>query len=131
MSLLKEFKAFAVKGNVIDLAVAVVIGAAFTKVVNAIVSAMVMPLVGKVMPAGNWATYTWGGMQLGVVLDAIIQFVVVAAVLFVVVVKFMGALQRRQAEAPPPPSTKKCIECLEEIPLAAKRCRACTSAQAA
>ena len=130
MSLLKEFKAFAVKGNVIDLAVAVVIGAAFTKIVNAIVSAMIMPLVGKVMPSGNWATYTLGGMQLGVVLDAIIQFMVVALVLFIVVVKFMGALQKKEAEAPPPPSTKKCTECLEDIPLAAKRCRACTSPQA-
>lgn len=128
MSLLKEFKAFAVKGNVIDLAVAVVIGAAFTKIVNAIVSAMIMPLVGKVMPSGNWATYTLGGMQLGVVLDALIQFIVVAMVLFVVVVKFMGALQKKEAAAP---STKKCTECLEDIPLAAKRCRACTSAQAA
>lgn len=128
MSLLKEFKGFALKGNVIDLAVAVVIGTAFTKVVNAIVSAMIMPLVGKVLPQGNWATYEVAGMQLGVVLDAIIQFVVVAMVLFVVVVKFMGALQRREAAAPPPP-TKKCGECLEEIPLAARRCRACTSPQ--
>jgi large conductance mechanosensitive channel len=129
MSLAKEFKAFAVKGNVIDLAVAVVIGAAFTKIVNAIVSAMVMPLIGRVMPSGSWATYTLGGMQLGVVLDAIIQFVVVALVLFVVVVKFMGAMQKKEAEAPPPPSTKKCAECLEDIPLAARRCRACTSPQ--
>ncbi len=131
MSLLKEFKAFAVKGNVIDLAVAVVIGTAFTRIVDAIVKGMIMPLVGKVMPQGNWATYTVGGMQVGVVLDAIIQFIVVAAVLFVVVVKFMGAIQRKEAAAPPPPSTKKCTECLEDIPLAAKRCRACTSPQAA
>jgi large conductance mechanosensitive channel len=131
MSLLKEFKAFAIKGNVIDLAVAVVIGTAFTRIVDALVKGVIMPLVGKVMPQGNWATYTVGGMQVGVVIDAIIQFIVVALVLFVVVVKFMGALQRSKDAAPPPPSTKKCTECLEDIPIAAKRCRACTSVQAA
>ena len=129
MSLLKEFKAFAIKGNVIDLAVAVVIGTAFTRVVDAMVKGVVMPLIGKVMPQGNWATYTLGGMHIGVLIDAIIQFVVVALVLFVVVVKFMGALQRNRAAAPPPPSTKKCAECLEDIPLAARRCRACTAPQ--
>ena len=131
MSLIKEFKAFAVKGNVIDLAVAVVIGTAFTRIVDALVKGVIMPLVGKVMPQGNWATYTVSGMQIGVVIDAIIQFIVVALVLFMVVVKFMGLLRREAAAPTPPPSTKKCTECLEDIPLAAKRCKACTSPQAA
>ena len=128
MPLLKEFKAFALKGNVIDLAVAVVIGTAFTKIVNAIVSEIIMPLVGKVMPAGGWTGYTVGGIRVGVVFNEVLQFLVVALVLFVVVVKFMGALQKKQAVAP---STKKCNECLEDIPIAARRCRACTSPQAA
>lgn len=65
MSLMREFKAFAIKGNVIDLAVAVVIGAAFTKIVNAIVSAIIMPLVGKAMPAGDWIAYEIGGSRSG------------------------------------------------------------------
>ena len=128
MPLLKEFKAFALKGNVIDLAVAVVIGAAFTKIVNAIVSEIIMPLVGKVMPAGGWTGYTVGGIRVGVVFNEILQFLIVALVLFLVVVKFMGALQKKEAAAP---STKKCAECLEEIPIAARRCKACTSPQAA
>ncbi len=128
MSLVKEFKAFALKGNVIDLAVAVVIGAAFTKIVNAIVSEIIMPLVGKVMPAGGWTGYTVGGIRVGVVFNEILQFLIVALVLFLVVVKFMGALQKKEAAAP---STKKCAECLEEIPIAARRCKACTSPQAA
>jgi large conductance mechanosensitive channel len=127
MSLLKEFKAFALKGNVIDLAVAVVIGAAFTKIVNAIVSEIIMPLIGKVMPEGGWTTYSVGGIRVGVVFNEIIQFLVVALVLFIVVVKFMGALKKREAAAP---STKTCGECLEEIPIAARRCKACTSPQA-
>jgi large conductance mechanosensitive channel len=129
MALLKEFKAFALKGNVIDLAVAVVIGTAFTKIVNAIVEDLIMPLVGKVMPKGGWETYTVSGLRIGHVFSEILQFLIVAMVLFVVVVKFMGALRKR--EAAPPPSTKKCAECLEDIPIAARRCKACTSPQAA
>jgi large conductance mechanosensitive channel len=128
MPLLKEFKAFAIKGNVIDLAVAVVIGAAFTKIITAIVAEIIMPLVGKVMPTGSWTAYTVGGVRVGVVFGAFLEFAIVALVLFIVVVKFMGALRRRD-EAPPPPTHKPCDECLEEIPLAARRCRACGSPQ--
>lgn len=127
MPLIKEFKAFALKGNVIDLAVAVVIGAAFGKIVNAIVAEIIMPLVGKVMPKGGWQTYTVGDIRVGVVFNEILQFLIVAMVLFLVVVKFMGALHKKEAAAP---STKKCSECLEEIPIAARRCKACTSQQA-
>jgi large conductance mechanosensitive channel len=126
MSLFKEFKAFALKGNVIDLAVAVVIGTAFTKIVNTIVAELIMPLVGKVMPKGGWESYAVGGIRVGVVFNEILQFLIVAMVLFIVVVKFMGALQKKEAAAP---STKKCSECLEDIPIAARRCRACTSPQ--
>jgi large conductance mechanosensitive channel len=129
MALLKEFKAFALKGNVIDLAVAVVIGTAFTKIVNSIVSEIFMPLVGKVMPSGGWTGYTVGGIRVGVVFNEILQFLIVAMVLFIVVVKFMGALRKKEQAAPP--STKKCSECLEDIPIAARRCKACTSPQAA
>ena len=129
MALIKEFKAFALKGNVIDLAVAVVIGTAFSKIVTALVEDVIMPVVGKVMPKGGWESYTVGGLRVGHVFSEIIQFLIVAMVLFIVVVKFMGALSKR--EAVPPPSTKKCAECLEDIPIAARRCKACTSPQAA
>ncbi|HWM85106.1 MAG TPA: large conductance mechanosensitive channel protein MscL [Kofleriaceae bacterium] len=130
MSLWQEFKTFAVKGNVIDLAVAVVIGAAFSKIVTALVSEIVMPLVGKVMPTGDWIAYAPGGVRVGVVLGSIIDFMVVAVVLFIVVVKLVGGV-RRYRETPVAPTTKACTECLEEIPLAARRCRACTSQQPA
>jgi large conductance mechanosensitive channel len=128
MSLWKEFKIFAVKGNVIDLAVAVVIGAAFTKIVAALVSEVVMPLVGKVLPTGDWINYTVSGIRVGVVFGSILDFLIVSLILFVVVVKLMGAMRRR-LEEPAAVTTKKCAECLEEIPLAARRCRACTSPQ--
>jgi large conductance mechanosensitive channel len=127
----QEFKAFAVRGNVLDLAVAVVIGAAFTKIVTALVNEVVMPLIGKVMPTGDWIGYQVGGIKIGVVFSAVLDFLVVAAVLFVVVVKIMGSTMRRfsRDQVPVPPPTKKCPECLEDIPVAARRCRACTSQQ--
>jgi|SRR5690606_13259683 len=127
MSLWKEFKAFAIKGNVIDLAVAVVIGAAFTKIVNAIVQAIIMPLVGKILPSGGWQSWELGGLKIGTLLAATVEFFIVAFVIFILVVKIVGALKKK--EPPPAPSTKKCGECLEEIPLDARRCRACTSPQ--
>ena len=133
MSLVKEFKAFAIKGNVIDLAVAVVIGAAFTKIVTAIVQGVVMPLVGLVLPGPGWTGYQIGVVKVGMVLGAVVEFLVVALVLFIVVVKVMGALRKKEAApaAPAAPASKKCPECLEDIPLEARRCRACTSPQPA
>lgn len=132
MSLIKEFKEFALKGNMIDLAVAVVIGGAFGKVVSAVVADLIMPIVGAFLPGGTWRTYTVTPLkfQVGDFLGAVIDFLIVALVLFVVVVKVMGALKKPDA-APPPPATKQCPECLETIPKAAKRCRACTSMVAA
>ncbi|HKE13725.1 MAG TPA: large conductance mechanosensitive channel protein MscL [Kofleriaceae bacterium] len=128
MSLWQEFKAFAVKGNVIDLAVAVVIGAAFSKIVTALVDGVVMPIVGKGLPDKNWQDFAAGGIKIGAVLGAVVDFLIVAVVLFIVVVKVLGGL-RRLAESPVAPTTKTCAECLEVIPLAARRCRACTSQQ--
>lgn len=131
MSLWKEFKAFSMKGNVIDLAVAVVIGAAFSKIVTALVDEVVMPLVGKVMPTGDWLSYTVGGIRIGRVLGAVLDFLIVAFVLFLVVVKFMGTMRKmmHHGDEPEAPATKACPECLEVIPHAARRCRACTSEQ--
>jgi len=80
-----DFKEFAFKGNVIDLAVAIVIGAAFTKIVTTLVEAVVMPLLSKVMPTGSYLTWAPSGVKLGVMLGAVIDFFIVAFVLFVVV----------------------------------------------
>lgn len=123
MKLAQEFKAFVARGNVIDLAVAVVIGAAFTKIVTAIVDGLIMPLVGKVLPGGDWQAWAPGGYALGSVLAAIINFVIVALVVFLVLIKLIGALRKPDA----PVATKTCPQCLETIPAAAQRCRACTS----
>ena len=128
MPLWKEFKAFAIKGNVVDLAVAVVIGTAFGKIVTALVDGVVMPLVGKALPNKDWQQFAVAGIRIGAVLGSVLDFLIVAAVLFIVVVKLIGGI-RRVTESPAAPTTKACAECLEEIPLAARRCRACTSQQ--
>lgn len=130
MAVLEEFKKFALKGNVIDLAVAVVIGNAFTAIVNAVVSDLVMPVVGLVLPGGEWRNYTVSplNLRIGHLLGAILDFLVIAAVLFIVVVKVGTFWRRREAGiVPPPPTTQVCPECREVIPLEARRCRACTS----
>ncbi len=131
MSLIKEFKEFALKGNMIDLAVAVVIGGAFGKVVTAIVSDLVMPIVGAILPGGEWRTFsaTPLKLQVGDFLGALIDFIIVSMVIFLAVVKVMGALKKPAPASAP--TTRPCPECLEIIPIAARRCRACTSSIAA
>jgi large conductance mechanosensitive channel len=128
MSWIEEFKKFAAKGNVIDLAVGVVMGQAFGKIVSAIVADLIMPLVGVVLPGGDWREFavTPLKLKLGSVLGATLDFLVVSIVLFLVTVKLMGIMRGHHDS---PPTTKKCPECQEDIPIAAKRCKFCTSAQ--
>lgn len=133
MSLREEFKAFVLRGNVIDLAVAVVIGGAFGKIVTAFVEGIVMPLVGFVLPAkGPWQSFMVGPFAVGRVLGEVVSFLAIAGVIFLILVKGLGALsklkKKEEAEAAPEaPATKTCPECLETVPAAAKRCRHCTS----
>lgn len=111
MSVIRDFKAFAFKGNVIDLAVAVVIGAAFTGIVNAIVEALIMPLIGKILPGHSWETWAPGGVHLGVVIAAVINFLAIALVLFVVVSAIKRAMEKPKApdEIPPPSDEVKLL----------------------
>jgi large conductance mechanosensitive channel len=129
MALGREFRDFIAKGNVIELAIAVVIGVAFGKIITSFVEGLIMPLVGAAMPGRSWDSWTVTSLDLrvGAVLGAIIEFLVIAAVVFLVLVKGIGALRRRGAA----PTTKECPECREVIPLDASRCRACTSPQLA
>ena len=126
MQLIDEFKAFIAKGNVVDLAVAVVVGGAFGEIVKAFVNGVIMPLVSYVLPAHMiWEEWTLGKLRIGVVLAATVHFIIVAAVVFLFLVKALGALMRKKAEAEP--ETRICPECLETIPKAATRCKFCTS----
>ncbi|BDU74106.1 large conductance mechanosensitive channel protein MscL [Mesoterricola silvestris] len=127
MSLIQEFKAFVAKGNVVDLAVAVVVGGAFGEIVKAFVSGIVMPLVSYVLPANMvWEQWAIGKLRIGVVLGATLNFLIIAGVVFLFLVKLVGTLMKKKEE-PAAPTTKPCPQCLETIPLAAKRCKFCTS----
>jgi len=126
-----EFKAFVLRGNVVDLAVGVVIGAAFGTVVTAIVEGLLTPLIAAVFgePSFGGLSFTINNAVFlyGAVLNAIISFLLVAAAVFFFVVKPMNLLTARARREPPAdPTTKKCPECFSEVPIQARRCAFCT-----
>ena len=131
--MLKEFKEFLFRGNVVDLAVAVVIGAAFTAVVNSLVADIFTPLIAAIFGTQDFSslTFTINGstFSYGLFLNALIAFLMVAIVIFFLVVKPMNMMMARKkaGQAPADPSTKICPECLSEIPVAARRCAFCTT----
>jgi large conductance mechanosensitive channel len=113
-SLLGEFKNFAFKGNVIDLAVGVIIGGAFQSIVNSLVKNVIMPLIGLISP-GNQGYAEWGkaaGVPYGQFLADVINFLLVALVLFIFIVKFLGWIMRskkEEAKSPPPPTKEEVL----------------------
>jgi len=142
MEMLKEFKEFALKGNVVDLAIAVIIGAAFGKVVSSFVNDIIMPPIGMLLGGVSFSdlfisldgqTYPSlavaqaagaATINYGVFLTTLIDFVIIAWVLFLVV-KAMNRMKK--APAPAAPTTKPCPQCATEIPIKAVRCPHCTS----
>ena len=131
--MLKEFRDFLLRGNVIELAVAVVIGAAFGAVVTSFVTNVLTPLLGLVgVPNFESLSITLGSavVSYGLFLNALIAFLLIAAVIFFFVIKPLNALEkRRQAGEEATPTTKTCTECASEIPAAARRCPMCTQPQ--
>jgi len=130
--ILIEFRSFALRGNVIDLAVAVAIGAAFTAVVTSLTAAFITPLIGAFFGKNDFSrmSFTIHGSKFvyGLFINAVISFIITAAVLFFFVVKPLGHLLVRLGMQPATPVTKAaCPACLTEIPTAATRCSACTS----
>jgi len=133
---LKGFKAFLLRGNVVDLAVGVVIGIAFAAVVTAFVKDLVTPLIAALGGQPDFSTlyFTVNNSKFlyGDFFNAIIAFVIVAAVIyFFVVMPFTALVSRSRKEPPADPTTKKCTECESEIPIGAKRCAFCAQPQAA
>lgn len=135
MAFVEDFRKFAFKGNVVDLAVGVVIGGAFGKIVSAVVADVIMPVVSLALPGGDWRSrglllragatakddvlLKWGDF-----LGACLDFLIIALALFIFVSKFIAALSKKPEAAP---TTRDCPFCLESVPLAATRCRHCTS----
>ena len=131
--MVREFRDFVLRGNVIDLAVAVVIGAAFGTVVNAFVTGILTPLLGLLgLPdLAEWTIRVGTAeVRYGVFLTALIAFLLVAAAIFFFVVRPMNRLNEARRTEPDTASvTRECPECLSSIPQAARRCAFCTSPQ--
>ncbi len=129
--MLQEFKQFVLRGNVIDLAVAVVIGAAFGAIVTSLVENIITPIIGAIggQPDFSGLSFTLNGSEIryGAFLNALISFLIIAAVIFFAVVKPMNAIMTRMRTEPTPdPLTGKCPLCLSEVQLGARRCPFCT-----
>jgi len=134
MGLIKEFREFAIKGNVMDMAVGIIIGAAFTGVVTSLVNDVLMPPIGALIKGVDFSSY---GITLkakegdapavvlayGKFLNAVINFTIVAFVVFLLVKQ----INRLKRTAPPPPQSKECAYCASSIPIKAVRCPNCTS----
>ncbi|HSU31297.1 MAG TPA: large conductance mechanosensitive channel protein MscL [Bryobacteraceae bacterium] len=131
---MKGFKQFILRGNVLDLAVAVVMGAAFGAVVTALVKDLITPiiaaLVGKPDFSNIFFDVNHSRFLIGDFINAVVSFLLIgAAVYFFVVLPVNTLMARvRRGEVPPDPTTKKCPECLSDVPIGARRCAFCTSA---
>jgi large conductance mechanosensitive channel len=131
--MLRGFKEFVLRGNVLDLAVAVVIGGAFGAVITALVKDILTPLIGAVVGQPDFSAFTvtvnGSTFLIGDFLNAVIAFLLIAAAVYLFVVVPVNAMvaRRRRGEPPTDPTTKKCEECLSEVPIAARRCAFCTS----
>lgn len=124
------FKAFLLRGNVVDLAVAVVIGGAFTVLVSAFAAAFITPLIALLFGQHSFGgfSFTVNGVlfSFGPFINAVVTFVIVAAIVyFFVVVPVNWLIERSRREKPADPTIKKCRECLSDIPIAARRCAFC------
>jgi len=129
---MKGFKQFLLRGNVVDLAVGVVIGAAFGSVVNSLVKGLLTPFIAAVakQPDFSSISFTIHGSKFlfGDFVNSVVSFIIIASAVYFAVVLPMNALiaKIQREDKPTQPSTKKCPECLSEIPIAARRCAHCT-----
>ncbi len=142
--MLEEFKKFAMRGNVVDMAVGIIIGAAFGKIVTSLVNDIIMPPIGLVLGNVDFSslfinlsgtsyesltTAQEAGaatVNYGLFINTVINFVIVAFAIFMVI-KAMNKAKKEELETPKEPTTKECPECLSEIAIKAKRCPQCTS----
>jgi large conductance mechanosensitive channel len=130
----KGFKQFILRGNVLDLAVAVVMGAAFGAVVTALVKDLLTPLIAAIAKAPDFSAVSFqingSKFLIGDFINSLISFLLIAVAVYFFVIMPVNALMARlnRGEAPPDPTTKKCPECLSDVAIGARRCAFCTSA---
>ena len=129
---MKDFKEFLLRGNLVDMAVGIVIGVAFAALVTAFVADLVTPLIAAIGGKPNFDNLSFtvnsSHFLYGAFINALISFLIIAAVIFFLVVKPVNALMsRRRTEPPIDVPTRECPECLSEVPQAARRCAFCTS----
>jgi len=136
--MLKEFKAFILRGNIVELAVAVVVGVAFTAVITALVKDLITPLIAALVGKPNFSGLTFtinhSKFNYGDFLNALVSFLIEATAVFFLVVLPLTRLMTRLNLLPPEtpaPATMPCAECLSDIPVGARRCMCCTSEVAA
>lgn len=131
---MKGFKQFILRGNVLDLAVAVVMGTAFTAVVTALVKDLLTPLLGAIVGTPDFSALgvevNGSKLLIGDFINAVVSFVMLAAAVYFFIVLPVNTLvaRMRRGEAAPDPTTKKCPECMSDVAIAARRCAFCTSA---
>lgn len=126
--MLKGFRDFVLRGNVVDLAVAVVIGTAFGAVINSVVENLITPLIALAGGVTDFSTIRSGPLLWGKVLNDVLTFLITAAVVYFFVVAPMSRmLARLKPSEPEPQPTRQCPECLSSIPVAARRCAYCTA----
>ncbi len=132
MGILNDFKAFLMRGNVVDLAVAVVLGVAFGAVVTSLVEDLLTPVIAAIIGKPDFSSLTFevndSTFRYGSFINALISFIMVAAaIFFFVVIPYNALMARMRKEPTPDPTTTKCPQCLSEIPVEARRCAFCTS----
>ena len=142
--MIKEFKEFAMRGSLLDMAIGIIIGGAFGKIVTSLVNDIIMPPIGKLLGGADFASLyinlsgqTFTSLEearaagaptvnYGLFINSLLDFLIIAIVIFLVIRAF-NRLRKKEEEPPAEPTTKSCPYCITEIPLNAKRCPACTS----
>lgn len=128
---IKDFKNFIARGNVIDMAVGVIIGGAFSSIITSLVDNIIMPLIGLIIGGINFSTlaFTVGGaeVQYGMFIQNLVNFLIIAFVIFLIIRQIGKLNTNKRKEEAEKPTIKKCPYCLSDIPLEATRCPHCTS----
>jgi large conductance mechanosensitive channel len=137
MSMVQEFKKFVMRGNVLDMAVGIIIGASFGGIVSSLVADMIMPPIGILLGGIDFSSFAFTLkeatpegpavlIKYGVFLNTVINFIIVAFAIFMLIRGF-NKIQKAEQAAPAAPTTRDCPECLMAVPIAAKRCGHCTA----